>query len=171
MIMYSYVFVLLLLSFLCVSVLLILFFFFFYLFCFSFVSNEKGLAIFRTNQLVKEGDELCISYIGHDLLGEDIKVRQVALADQRKSFTLDDGGGGSGNGGLSRPCVGADAQNDLACMTPADRLDEISAIFSEQSDKLLNVDRKEVLYFALFSSLLSASIFDGYEVCFHNYLL
>jgi len=42
--------------------------------------------VFRTNQPVPRGTELCISYLSHDLLAESDQVRQQALSDQRKGF-------------------------------------------------------------------------------------
>ena len=44
--------------------------------------------VFRTNQPVPRGTELCISYLPHDLLAETPDVRQQALSDQRKGFSV-----------------------------------------------------------------------------------
>ena len=45
--------------------------------------------IIRTNQEVKQGEELCISYIEHEFLFEPLAVRQTILDEQRKDFRLD----------------------------------------------------------------------------------
>jgi hypothetical protein len=128
------------------------------------------LMVFRTNQPVAPGAELCISYLPHDLLAERDDVRQAAFDDQRKGFGVaaNDGGGGEDDGGDDgegsddgdegaasatsrrprpprplRPVATAELQAALVALPPRRRLAELAYI-RESDVALLRSDRKEL---------------------------
>jgi hypothetical protein len=130
-------------------------------------------AVFRTNQVVPKGEELCISYIEADLLCERAAVRQCALNEQHKSFQLsdnisdDEGSEGSvphtlgeaaesivtdsdeasGNDAANRTKrITEDIQRELMGLPPHSRIEEIDAILEDTalSDAFLETDHREL---------------------------
>jgi len=104
--------------------------------------NLGDVAVFRTNRMVRAGEELRISYIEHELLCESPAVRQLALGDHHRfhvqGYVPDEAAHG--------PVVTADVQQELMASLPKDRLEEVAAILEDQDTAplLLQVDRKEL---------------------------
>jgi len=73
------------------------------------------VAVFRTNQRVAKGEELCLSYLEHEVLGEPLSVRQMCMDAQRKHIMLqdhDNGDGGEGEGNGNGNGKGFGSHND-----------------------------------------------------------
>ena len=110
---------------------------------------------FVTNRDVPAGDELCISYLEHDVLCEPAHRRNAMLSmdfvdvdsdgdDGEQADSEDDGrqqdGGG---GGPELPVVDSDVQNELMAMDPFQRLSAIDELLQQALGEKLPEDELE----------------------------
>jgi hypothetical protein len=129
------------------------------------------VAVFRTNQEVPRGDELCISYIESELLTEPLVVRNEALGDRDFVLTEDTGaplngissgcgGGSAAHGGGARgssahvdeeqqdmgPALEREVLDDVLATGPLARLATIKELLSEPGNvaRLKPSDYKEL---------------------------
>lgn len=104
---------------------------------------------FVTNRDVSKGDELCFSYIEHELLCENAAKRS-ALLDMDFELNDDDAKGGDGDGERPKkkqkvakmpakkevhfPLIDAEMQSELMATPPAERLDLINELLEQEKD-------------------------------------
>ena len=91
---------------------------------------------FVTNQDVKSGDELCISYIESEHLCENPELRSNLLDMDFKETSEEDDDDQKKNAGKPQkatayPVVDVDMQDELMSMHPLERLDEIKGLLQE----------------------------------------
>lgn len=109
--------------------------------------NIGDVAFFRTNRDVKQGEELCISYIESECLCESPAVRTALLGS--RGFTV--GGESIATEGeeqdeedIPGPMVGPELQEELFSCAPQERLASVECIREEAGESLLLVDHKEL---------------------------
>jgi len=104
---------------------------------------------FVTNQDVKAGRELCISYIESELLCESARIRSNLLEMDFEDVDDNDGSGEGENDETDGPVISLDVQDELLDMYPLDRLDEINRLIrqsrgdSNEEDIDMDVDEEE----------------------------
>jgi hypothetical protein len=93
---------------------------------------------FVTNQDVKHGDELCISYIESEHLCESSKVRSRLLDMDFEEPSEQD----EANDPLEKtyPIVDVDMQDELMSLHPIERLDEIDRLLKEVLSESVTID-------------------------------
>jgi Proteins containing SET domain len=93
---------------------------------------------FVTNNDVKSGDELCISYIESEHLCESSTVRSRLLdMDFEEPFEQDES---KGSLEKSYPIVDIDMQDEIMSLHPIDRLDEIHRLLKEVLSEHVTID-------------------------------
>jgi hypothetical protein len=121
--------------------------------------NVGAIAVFRTNRLVRKGEELCISYIESDVLCEPASLRNLELGG--RDFKVRDPGQDSEDEDdeeddadeMEEPeepelyrKVDEEAQEALLELDPPARLENINALLEdmETRESFLRADRKEL---------------------------
>lgn len=91
---------------------------------------------FVTNQDISAGEEVCISYIEHDVLCESAFRRNLLLRMDFEDKNDNDmkkaaGAGSSSDDGPEMPVVDTDVQNELMTMEPLERLSAIEELLQQ----------------------------------------
>ena len=118
--------------------------------------NVGAIAVFRTNRLVRKGEELCISYIESDILCEPASLRNLELGgrdfkvrDPGDSDDDDDDDDGDADE-MEEPelyrKIDEEAQEALLELDPPARLENIALLLEDKdtADSFIRADRKEL---------------------------
>lgn len=95
---------------------------------------------FVANQDVPAGQELCISYLEHDVLCENPRRRNFMMTlDFKEDEDADQVvlGSGGGDDGPESPVVDSDVQNELMAMNPLGRLEAIDELLRQATGEAL----------------------------------
>ena len=117
--------------------------------------NVGAIAVFRTNRLVRKGEELCISYIESDILCEPASLRNLELGG--RDFKVRDPGGSDFDSDSEDDAdqmeepelyrkIDEEAQDALLGLDPPARLENIALLLedTETADSFIRADRKEL---------------------------
>lgn len=119
--------------------------------------NVGAIAVFRTNRLVRKGEELCISYIESDILCEPASLRNLELGG--RGFKVKDPGDASDDeedddvdetDQVDEPDlyrkIDEEAQEALLALDPPARLENIALLLEDKdtADRFVRADRKEL---------------------------
>jgi hypothetical protein len=118
------------------------------------------LAVFRTNRLVRKGEELCISYIESDILCEPARLRNLEMGERDFAVSDDDGYPDTYPVDVEPDVcrrINEDVQMALLELQPADRLRNVEAILEDPDTGpiLIAADKKEL---ALLSATACAQL-------------
>ncbi len=95
---------------------------------------------FVTNQDVKAGTELCISYIESELLCENARIRSNLLEMDFEDIDGDGGSEETEDDEPDGPMINLDVQDELMNMYPLDRLDEINRLLRQSQGDSNEID-------------------------------
>lgn len=90
---------------------------------------------FVCNQDIPQGQEMCLSYLEHDVLCENSQRRNAML--QMDFQEPDDGAGNVDNDGPQCPVVDSEVQMELMEMIPFERLDAIDELMQQATGEAL----------------------------------
>lgn len=88
---------------------------------------------FVANQDIQPGQEVCISYLEHDVLCENVQRRNQMLTLDFKEVEDSTAPSMTADNGPLIPVVDSDVQNELMAMSPFERLDSIDQLMLQAS--------------------------------------